>query len=193
MVNLSKLINKPNRVCSIDASTNSLAFAIFHGDNLYKFGKIKFEGINTYSKVADSAKKSVAFFEMYKNDIDAIVIEHTVFINSPKTAADLALVQGSLLGAAAQNGIKLSGSINPITWQGFIGNGKLTKEEKLQIRKDNPGKSESWYKNFEREFRKIRTINVTNIAYDINNQDNDIADAIGIGHYAINNWGKVDK
>jgi Holliday junction resolvasome RuvABC endonuclease subunit len=193
MVNLSKLINKPNRVCSIDASTNSLAFAIFHGESLYRFGKIRFEGVNTYSKVADSAKKSVAFFQMYRNDIDAIVIEHTVFINSPKTAADLALVQGSLLGAAAQNGIKLSGSINPITWQGFIGNGKLTKEEKLQIRKDNPGKSESWYKNFEREFRKIRTINVTNIAYDINNHDNDIADAIGIGHYAINNWGKVDK
>lgn len=193
MVNLSKLINKPHRVCSIDASTNSLAFAIFHGDSLVKFGKIKFDGINTYSKVADSAKKSVAFFELYKDDIDAVIIEHTVYLNSPKTAADLALVQGSLLGAAAQNGIRLAGSINPITWQTYIGNGKLTKEEKIQIRKDNPGKSESWYKNFEREFRKLRTINVTNIEYTIDNHDNDVADAIGIGHYAINNWGKVDK
>jgi len=193
MVNLSKLINKPNRVCSIDASTNSLAFAIFHGDKLVKFGKIKFDGVNTYAKVADSAKKCVAFFELYKKDIDAVIIEHTIFMNSPKTAADLALVQGSLLGAAAQNGIRLAGSINPIAWQTFIGNGKLTKEDKLAIRKDNPGKSESWYKNYEREFRKLRTINVTNIAYTIDNHDNDIADAIGIGHYAINNWGKVDK
>lgn len=184
---------RPQKVCSIDASTNSLAFAIFHDDKLVKFGKIKFDGITTYGKLRDAARKCVKFFDVVKDDIDAIIIEHTVFMNSPKTQADLALIQGALLGAAAQNNIRIAGSINPITWQTFIGNGKLTKEEKLNIRKENPGKSESWYKNFEREYRKVRTIKVTNITYDINNDDNDIADAIGIGHYAINNWGKVDK
>lgn len=193
MVNLSKMSLKPRKVCCIDASTNSLAFAIFDGDKLYKFGKIKFDGINTYSKIRDAARKSVAFFKTIKDDVDSIVIEHTVFLNSPKTQADLALVQGALLGAAAQNGITLSGSINPIAWQTFLGNGKLTKEEKLKIRKDIPGKSESWYKNYEREFRKTRTIKITNLIYDIENQDNDVADAVGIGHYVINNWGKVDK
>lgn len=193
MVNLAKMNPRPRKVCSIDASTNSLAFAIFHDDRLVKFGKIKFEGLNAYSKVADAAKKCVKFFELFKKDIDVIIIEHTVYMNSPKTAADLALVQGALLGAAAQNGIRTTGSINPIAWQTFIGNGKLTKDEKLKIRKDVPGKSESWYKNYEREFRKQRTINVMNINYDINNDDNDVADAIGVGHYAINNWGKVDK
>lgn len=193
MVNLSKMTNKPQKICSIDASTNSLAFAIFDGLELVKFGKIKFEGVNTYSKVSDSARKSVSFFSLYSSEIDAIVIEHTVFLNSPKTAADLALVQGSLLGAAAQNGIRIAGSINPIAWQTYLGNGKLSKEEKLEIRKNNPNKSESWYKTFERDFRKIRTIKITNIAYDIDNNDNDVADAIGVGHYAINNWGKVDK
>ena len=193
MVNLSKINPRPEKICAIDASTNSLAFAIFHGDKLHSFGKINFSGVNTYSKVSDSARKCVAFFDKIKNDVDAIVIEHTVYLNSPKTAADLALVQGSLLGAASQNGIRIAGSINPIAWQTFIGNGKLTKDEKLAIRKDIPGKSESWYKNYEREFRKLRTIKVTNINYDINNDDNDIADAIGVGHYAINNWGKVDK
>lgn len=193
MVNLTKMINKPDRICSIDASTNSLAFAIFHDNELVKIGKIAFVGNNTYSKLSDAGKKCAAFFKAIREDVDSIVIEHTVYLNSPKTAADLALVQGALLGAAAQNNIRIAGSINPIAWQTFIGNGKLTKEEKLKIRNENPGKSESWYKNFEREFRKIRTINVTNIAYDINNTDNDIADAIGVGHYAINNWGKVDK
>jgi Holliday junction resolvasome RuvABC endonuclease subunit len=193
MVNLSKINNKPSKICSIDASTNSLAFAIFHDEKLVKFGKIRFTGTNTYAKVADASRKCVSFFEALKDDIDSIIIEHTVYLNSPKTQADLALVQGALLGAAAQNGIRISGSINPIAWQTFIGNGKLTKEEKLKLRNENPGKSESWYKNFEREFRKIRTIKVTNITYDIENDDNDIADAIGVGHYAINNWGKVDK
>lgn len=193
MVNLSKMSLKPHKICAIDASTNSLAFAIFHGDKLYKFGKIIFHGTNTYSKVKDAARKSVSFFSQLGKDIDAIVIEHTVYLNSPKTQADLALVQGALLGAAAQNGIRLAGSINPITWQAYIGNGKLTKDEKTAIRKEHRGKSDSWYKAYERDFRKNRTIKVTNITYSLNNDDNDVADAIGIGHYAVNNWERIDK
>ncbi len=193
MVNLSKLTNKPDRICSIDASTNSLAFAIFEKDKLKHFGKINFEGVNVYSKIKDAARKSVSFFEQFSDSIDAIVIEHTVFMNSPKTQADLALVQGALLGAAAQNKIRTAGSINPIAWQTYIGNGKLTKDAKSLIRKKNPGKSDSWYKQQEREVRKQKTINFININYDIEVIDNDVADAIGIGHYAINNWDRIDK
>lgn len=193
MVKISKLINKPSRICSIDASTNSLAFAIFEDEKLKHFGKINFEGLNVYSKVKDAARKSVSFFAQFANSVDAIVIEHTVYMNSPKTQADLALVQGALLGAAAQNKIRLAGSINPIAWQTYIGNGKLTKDAKSLIRKANPGKSESWYKQHERELRKQKTINFININYDIEIEDNDVADAIGIGHYAINNWDRIDK
>lgn len=120
--------DKPKNVCSIDASTNSLAFAIFSDNALQQFGKINFQGINTYAKVKDAARKTLAFFKNFK--IDAIVIEHTVFINSPKTAADLALVQGAMLGAAGIAGIKVAGSVNPISWQSFIGNPKLTPAEK---------------------------------------------------------------
>jgi Holliday junction resolvasome RuvABC endonuclease subunit len=183
--------SKPKTICSIDASTNSLAFAIFSENNLQQFGKINFQGVNTYAKVKDAARKTLAFFKQFK--IDAIVIEHTVFINSPKTAADLALVQGAMLGAAGIAGIRVAGSVNPISWQSFIGNGKVTKDAKVIIRKENPGKSESWYKNFERESRKQKTINFISINYDIVVEDNDVADAIGIGHWAIHNWGKLTK
>jgi Holliday junction resolvasome RuvABC endonuclease subunit len=183
--------DKPNTICSIDASTNSLAFAIFSGNSLSKFGKINFQGINTYSKIKDAARKTLALFKQF--DIDAIVIEHTVFINSPKTAADLALVQGALLGAAGIVGIKVAGAVNPISWQSFIGNGKTTKDAKLLVRNEYPGKSESWYKNFDRESRKQKTINFININYDVTVSDNDVADAIGIGHWAIHNWGKLTK
>jgi Holliday junction resolvasome RuvABC endonuclease subunit len=183
--------NKPRNICSIDASTNSLAFAIFSGNSLDKFGKISFQGMNTYSKVKDAARKTLALFKQF--DIDAIVIEHTVFINSPKTAADLALVQGALLGAAGIAGIKVAGAVNPISWQSFIGNGKTTKDAKLLIRNEYPGKSDSWYKNFDRESRKQKTINFININYDVTVSDNDVADAIGIGHWAIHNWGKLTK
>ena len=183
--------SKPKTICSIDASTNSLAFAIFSENTLQQFGKINFQGVSTYAKVKDAARKTLAFFKQFK--IDAIVIEHTVFINSPKTAADLALVQGAMLGAAGIAGIRVAGSVNPISWQSFIGNGKVTKDAKVIIRKENPGKSESWYKNFERESRKQKTINFISINYDIVVEDNDVADAIGIGHWAIHNWGKLTK
>ena len=182
---------KPKVICSIDASTNSLAFAIFSDLSLIASGKINFQGTNTYAKVKDSARKTLAFFKNF--EIDAIVIEHTVFINSPKTAADLALVQGALLGAAGIAGIRVAGAVNPISWQSFIGNPRLTPAEKKEIEETYPGKSKAWYQNRSRDIRKIKTIQFVNTYYDKEVEDNDVADAIGIGHWAINNWGKLTK
>lgn len=190
MAKLNSLTNKPSRILAIDASTNSLAFALFHDKDLKSFGKIKYSGLTTYDKVLDAGRKTKAFLETY-NGADAIVIEHTVFMNSPKTAADLALVQGALLGAAGMVGVSQVRAVAPITWQNFINNKKFTKEEKFKIRQDNPGKSDSWLKTHERNLRKEKTINYINIQYDKVVSDNDVADAIGIGHYAINNWERL--
>jgi hypothetical protein len=180
----------PERICSIDASTNSLAYATFHSGYLKEVGKINFEGKDIYEKVVDAGRKSKALFDQIVN-VDAIVIEHTVFMNSPKTAADLALVQGALLGAAGQSGIRIIGKVAPITWQNFIGNKKISKDEKLFLRSQNPTKSESWHKTNEREIRKQRTINFINLQYNKSITDNDVADACGIGHWAIKNWDKA--
>lgn len=190
MVKINQLNPKPASICAIDASTNSLAFASFNRKDLEGLGKIEFKGATTYEKVADAAAKTEAFFDVYGVP-DAVVIEHTVFINSPKTAADLALVQGAILGAISNSGVKEIKSINPIAWQTFIGNGRLTKEEKLMIRSENPNKSESWYKTQERAWRKQRTMNFVEIQYDKILVDDDVADAIGVGHYAIHNWDKL--
>jgi Holliday junction resolvasome RuvABC endonuclease subunit len=118
----------PETILAIDASTNSLAYAIFTNKELVDYGKINFSGINTYAKVIDAAQKVMNFsaFNLQDMTIGAVVIEHTVFMNSPKTAADLALVQGSLLGTI---GIPTIRSVAPITWQNFIGNKKPSKEE----------------------------------------------------------------
>lgn len=182
----------PKTICAIDASTNSLAFAIFdtQGKTLTSVGKINFKGKDTYEKVMDAGQKVKAFLDIYEG-FEAIVIEHTVFMNSPKTAADLALVQGAILGAAGQSGTKIIGKVAPITWQNFIGNKKISKDEKLFIKSQNPGKSESWLKSYERELRKQRTINFINMQYDRTITDNDVADACGIGHWAIKNWNKA--
>jgi Holliday junction resolvasome RuvABC endonuclease subunit len=187
----------PKTICAIDASTNNLAFALF--DTTQKelgfIGKITFEGNDIYEKVMNAGERVKAVFDYY-GGFDAIIIEHTVFMNSPKTAADLALVQGAILGAAGQTGTQIIGKVSPITWQNFIGNKKISKEEQLIIRSQNPGKSVSWYKTYERNLRKERTIKFINTIYDRQISDNDVADACGIGHWALSNWTKaigVDK
>jgi Holliday junction resolvasome RuvABC endonuclease subunit len=187
----------PKTICAIDASTTSLAFALFNTQQkeLGVVGKIYFEGNNIYEKVMDAGKKVKAFIDYY-GGFESIVIEHTVFMNSPKTAADLALVQGAILGAAGQSGTKVIGKVSPITWQNYIGNKKISKDEQLFIRAQHPGKSVSWYKAYERMLRKERTIKFINTIYDRTIEDNDVADACGIGHWAMNNWIKaigVDK
>lgn len=189
---MNKTINQPPAICAIDASTNSLAFAFYSYKTLTQYGKINFEGDNIYQKVLDACAKVKPFFEHF-NKTDAIVIEHTVFMNSPKTAADLALVQGAIIGAAGLAGISIIGRVSPITWQSYLGNKKLTKEEQLKIRSVNPGKSDSWYKSYERDFRKRRTIKLLEVTYDKQIDDYDVADAAGIGHWAINNWEKAVK
>ena len=187
----------PDSICAIDASTSSLAFAVFNTKkkDITTIGKINFEGKDTYEKVMDAGKKVKAFFDIY-GGFEAIIIEHTVFMNSPKTAADLALVQGAILGSAGQSGTEIIGKVSPITWQNFVGNKKISKEEQLVIRAQHPGKSVSWYKSYERNLRKERTIRFINTIYDRTITDNDVADACGIGHWALSNWTKaigVDK
>jgi hypothetical protein len=183
---------QPSNICAIDASTNSLAFAFYTYKKLTGYGKILFEGNNIYEKVIDATAKTKALFDYY-NMTDAIVIEHTVFMNSPKTAADLAMVQGAIIGGAGLAGVSIIGRVSPITWQNYLGNKKLSKEEQLQVRTANPGKSLSWYKSYERDFRKKRTIKLLEISYDKKIDDYDVADAAGIGHWAINNWAKAVK
>ena len=189
---MNKTINQPPSICAIDASTNNIAFAFYIDKKLNQYGKINLQGNNIYQKTIDATAKTRAFFDHYK-DLDAVVIEHTVFMNSPKTAADLALVQGAIIGGIGLAGIKTIGRVSPITWQSFLGNKKLTKEEQFQIRSLNPQKSLSWYKAYERDFRKKRTIKLLEIIYDKTILDYDVADAAGIGHWSVNNWEKAIK
>lgn len=184
-------IEVPGSFCAIDASTNSLAFAHFVNDNLKSYGKIKFNGTTIYQKLSDTSKKTLALFN--ELEIDTIVIEQTIYANSPKTAANLALSQGALLGAASLSGVKYMGSVSPIVWQNYIGNKRLSADEKNEISRQFPGKSNSWLKTKEREFRKSRTIKSMNERFGTHISDDDVADAIAIGVYALDNWAKVMK
>jgi Holliday junction resolvasome RuvABC endonuclease subunit len=189
MVNLTKFSTIPNKIVTVDASTTSIAYAVFEDKELVLNGKVEFLGKNVYEKISSAIGSVVDVIK----DIapEALVIERAIFINSPKTMSELSMVQGAILAGASLAGIKIFKGTNPIAWQTYIGNGKVTKDAKLLMRKENPERSESWYKQHEREARKQKTINFVNINYDLEITDNDIADAIGIGHYALRNWDKL--
>ena len=189
MVNLSNFINKPNRIVSVDASTNNIAYAIFEGDSLVKSGKAQFSGATIYKKISSAVE--IVYEVIKEMNVDALVIERAVFINSPKTMSELSMVQGAILAGASLAGVRVFKGTNPVAWQSFIGNKVLTKEAKLDIVARFPGKSKSYYKAIEREIRKQRTIDFVNINYDLSIDDNDIADAVGIGHYSLRNWEKL--
>ena len=78
-----------------------------------------------------------------------------------------------------------------MSWQSYIGTRLLTTDEKQKIRQSNPSRSNSWYKSQEREQRKQKTISTVNSKFGIKLDDNDVADACGIGMFAIDNWHKV--
>jgi hypothetical protein len=179
----------PQNFCAIDASTNSMAFAYFENNELKKYGKIRFSGEKIYDKIGDTANKVRLFFLEFPTE--NILIEKTIFANSPLVAANLALSQGALIGAAKLGGVTNVYGVTPMSWQSYIGTRLLTTEEKEEIKIKTPGKSNSWYKNQEREKRKQKTINTVNKNFGIKLDDNDVADACGIGMFALKNWEKV--
>lgn len=175
---------------AMDTSTTSLAFALVSKNNIVKFGKVKFNGSGIYEKVGDIAFKSQGILSQFP--VDTIVIESSFYSNNPKTATNLAMAQGAILGAASLVGVKQIGSVVPIQWQSGISNKGFSKEEKAALANEYPGKSAGWYQNKIRQIRKQRTIDYVNVRYNLNVDDDDVADALGIAAFVANNRSKVN-
>jgi hypothetical protein len=175
-------------IISVDASTNSMAFAIFT-DTLSAWGKIIYnhDSKSIYDKAGTIGKKSGSTVSALIERFEArtMIIEKPIFANSPMTASNLALTQGALVGASFMGGIHRIVGTEPITWQSYIGNKNLTKAEKEQIKLDNPNQSVNWLKVRQRELRKQRTMDYVNNRFSLDITDNDVGDAIGIACYAF--------
>jgi len=182
-------IGKPSSIIAIDASTNSLAFSYFVNGKLIKYGKIRFSGTEVFYKAGDACKKCIPFFKELR--ADAVVIESAIYSNSPKTAMQLSLVQGAIISAAYVAGIRTIKTITPMQWQNYIGTRLLTKSEKHDLQRKFPGKSKSWYKGKERESRKQKTIDSVYEQFKVKIDDDDVADAIGVGWYISDRWNSI--
>lgn len=182
-------IGQPKSILAIDASTNSMAFSVFVEGELRKFGKVNFYGRHVYEKAGDAIKKLIPFLKDF--NMDAVVIESAIYTNSQKTAINLAIVQGVIIGSSQMHGSRAVVSCSPVAWQNWIGNKRLTKNEKEEIKELYPDRSFSFYKSKEREYRKNRTILMVNEKFGTSVDDDDVADAIAIGWYSSQNWNRL--
>jgi len=179
---LAELVKtKAHRVLGIDASTNSVAFCLMENDKPLKWGKIEFAGSDIYEKIYDAKKKMSAMLDELKSDY--IVVEGAVLVRSPDAVIKLSYVYGVVIAELMSTGAKVM-TISPTAWQAHIGNKNPTKWEKDQLRFENPGYAESWYKNKMRNIRKQRTVDYFNNKYGLELNDFDVADAFGIAHYS---------
>jgi Holliday junction resolvasome RuvABC endonuclease subunit len=182
-VSLAKLAKpKAHKVLGIDASTNSIAFCLMNEKKPVKWGEITFEGSDVYERILDAKRKLRSFKK--ELDTDFVVIEAAISVRSVATGMKMAYVFGAIMGELLSDNVKVV-EVHPITWQSYIGNKNYTKAEKDAIKAEFPGKSDNWIKGKIRERRKQRTIDfVRNLG--IKTESDNVADAIGIAWYAVN-------
>lgn len=174
---------KAARVMGIDCSTNSFAYAIFDNAKLEAFGEIKFDGSDVFERLLDARNKVTEMAEKGMFDVSFVTIEAAIMVKSPMVAIKLAYIFGAVIGAILKQGIKVV-EVAPITWQSYIGNPNLKKQEKEQIKIDFPNMSASWYQNKGRQIRKQRTLKFANTLHDgADIVSDNIGDAVGVGYY----------
>ena len=175
---------KAKRVCGLDASTNSLAFAIMEGETPIKCGEIKFKGATPFERLRDARRKVSALVKAGTFDgVDFIAIESAIMVRNVQVAIDLAYVYGVIIGELSEVCKELH-KVAPISWQSGIGNPNLKKHEKEQIQADFPGKSKSWYQNKGREIRKARTLEIAREYFEIADGSDNVGDAVGIALFS---------
>lgn len=176
--------SKAKTVIGVDSSTHSIAFAVFRGDKLERFGKVVFTGNTSTQRLVDAQAKMLALGPHF--EVDYIAVEKAIFAKSIDTAIKMGMTLGVIIASVSRENTDVV-QVPPVTWQSYINNNNYTKTQKQAVEMLFPDKSDSWIKNHIREERKQYTINYFNKMFNINIDDNDVADAIGIGWYAVNN------
>lgn len=181
---------KAKRVIGIDASTNSLAFAIFEGETPIQCGEIKFNGSSVFERLKDAKRKTRVLVEAGVLKGDYIAIESAIMVRNVQTAIDLAYVYGAILGELGVGNSQLE-KVAPISWQSYIGVKNLTKQERDVIVQEFPGKSKTWYQNKGRQIRKSKIAEKAAEYFpdhvkmiEQGKVTDNVTDAIGIAYYA---------
>lgn len=177
---------KAHRVLGIDCSTKSLGFAVFERNRPVHCGEVFFRGGTLWERLNDAHNKVPKLVELGLLQADYVAFEAAYLGPNAQTGLSLAYVYGAAIGGLMSKGMEVV-TVNPLTWQAYIGNPNLKKAEKELIKSQNPGKSASWYQNYNREFRKQRTHTWAKQYFDIESGSDNVSDAVGVAWYAVNN------
>lgn len=173
------------RIICIDNSTNSTAYAIFNGKKLESYGEIHFPGKDTYERIVQ-IRDALEPLRKECESINDLYIEQTTFVQSQKTVILLGMAEGAAIASISHPGMRIH-RISPLVWQKYIGNPPLTAAEKAAIKKANPDKTASWFKNEQRRIRKQRTVDYINKKFGITEPSDNICDAFGLAVWASEN------
>jgi len=174
---------KAKKIIGIDASTNSLAWAVFDDGKPFNCGEVMFTGADVFERIRDAKWKVRALVEAGILQGDYVVIEKAIMVRNVETAISLAYVFGVIIGELMELNPQVH-KVAPISWQTGIGNPNLKTDEKAKIQKDFPNKSKSWYQNKGREIRKARTLEIARKYFVIPSGSDNIGDAVGLALFA---------
>lgn len=177
-------LSKPvgQRVMGIDASTHTIAYCIFDGEKPVEYGELNFDGGTLYERIVNAKRIVKALRNRF--NVDFVAIEAAVMVRSAQTGLKMAYTFGAIMGELLENGATVI-EVHPIQWQSFIGNKNYTKAEKEKVKRDNPGRSDSWIKNEIRLQRKQKTISFMD-KLGVHTTSDNVADAAGIAWFAVN-------
>lgn len=175
---------KPKRIIGIDASTKSVAFAIFDNGKPVRCGEIELKGHTLYERLYDAKCKVQALVSAGVLVGDLIAIEAAWTGNNPRTGLDLSLVYGAIIGELMVCSPDIH-RVAPITWQSYIGNPNLKKAEKEQLANDNPNATKSALQILGRNLRKQRTLDYSRRFFSIPSGSDNVGDAVGVAVYAL--------
>ena len=171
-------------VVGVDMSSTSLAFSIFDNKKLIQWGKIYIDGDNNFLKCGDIIKKFSGLCNLVKPGL--VVFESSAYVNNNAVMKQLSMIFGAAAGVAANMGAEVQ-DVPPTTWQSYIGNPANSKKQKELYAKENPEMSASKIKVELRKARKQKNIDFVKENYSVTILDDDVADAVCVGHYAVGN------
>jgi Holliday junction resolvasome RuvABC endonuclease subunit len=167
----------------IDASTKTVAFSVFIDGKLRHYGSMDITGKDIYRQCGDVNRKVYALCRKFEPDY--VLIEAPIFVNNRAVVLKLSKLFGSIIGVIASQGISVS-DISPAGWMAEIGNPTRDSDtDKDRVKRENPKKSATWVKAELRKMRKQRTMDWVKSTYGVDISDDNVADAIAIGHYAV--------
>lgn len=185
---IGDLVDKKDvsRVLGLDVSTKSIAFAVIEDGDLKRYGKVYIEGETIWERAADANRKTYNILKLASPT--HVSIEGAVYVNNRSVVIKLSYIYGAIAGVVGATGHSMA-EVTPLAWMGFIGSPANTKERKAALRKEFPSKSKSWLQTEARRRRKQYTIDWAKSKFDVDIEDDDVADAVGVAWYAWSNDG----